>query len=112
MTCYDKISEKIKNFINAKENSEIVFTSGTTNSMNMIVSGFFKNLKVESSFEEIKNEMKTKLEKFRKSDIKTGFTSFGPHKDELEISIDRKNAKKFAYIAKKQYFCTRFCLMV
>ena len=60
------------------------------------VSGFFKNLKVESSFEEIKNEMKTKLEKFRKSDIKTGFTAFGPHKDELEISIDRKNAKKFA----------------
>lgn len=60
------------------------------------VSGFFKNLKVESSFEEIKNEMKTKLEKFRKSDIKTGFTAFGPHKDELEIFIDKKNAKKFA----------------
>ena len=40
---YEGTREKIKNFINAKENSEIVFTSGTTNSMNMIVSGFFKN---------------------------------------------------------------------
>ena len=40
---YEGTREKIKNFINAKENSEIVFTSGTTNSMKIIVSGFFKN---------------------------------------------------------------------
>ena len=40
---YESTREEIKNFINAKENSEIVFTSGTTNSMNMIVSGFFRN---------------------------------------------------------------------
>ena len=40
---YEGTREKIKNFINAKETSEIVFTSGTTNSMNMIVFGFFRN---------------------------------------------------------------------
>ena len=40
---YESTREEIKNFINAKENSEIVFTSGTTNGMNMIVNGFFKN---------------------------------------------------------------------
>ena len=40
---YEGTREKVKNFINAKETSEIVFTSGTTNSMNMIVFGFFKN---------------------------------------------------------------------
>lgn len=40
---YEGTREKIMNFINAKEVSEIVFTSGTTNSMNMIVFGFFKN---------------------------------------------------------------------
>lgn len=40
---YEGTREKVRNFINAKENSEIVFTSGTTNSMNMIVFGFFKN---------------------------------------------------------------------
>lgn len=40
---YEGTREKIRDFINAKETSEIVFTSGTTNSMNMIVSGFFRN---------------------------------------------------------------------
>lgn len=40
---YEGTREKIKNFINANETSEIVFTSGTTNGMNMIVFGFFKN---------------------------------------------------------------------
>ena len=40
---YEATREKVRNFINAKETSEIVFTSGTTNSMNMIVFGFFKN---------------------------------------------------------------------
>lgn len=40
---YEGVREKVKNFINAKEVSEIVFTSGTTNSMNMIVDGFFRN---------------------------------------------------------------------
>lgn len=40
---YENARDIIKNFINAKESSEIVFTSGTTNSMNMIVSGFFRN---------------------------------------------------------------------
>lgn len=40
---YEGTREKVKNFINAKETSEIVFTSGTTNGMNMIVFGFFKN---------------------------------------------------------------------
>lgn len=40
---YEETREKVKNLIGAKESSEIVFTSGTTNSMNMIVFGFFKN---------------------------------------------------------------------
>ena len=40
---YEGTREKIRDFINAKETSEIVFTRGTTNSMNMIVSGFFRN---------------------------------------------------------------------
>ena len=40
---YESTREMVKNFINAKENSEIVFTSGTTNGMNMIVTGFFRN---------------------------------------------------------------------
>ena len=40
---YKDAREKVRGFINAKEKSEIIFTSGTTNGMNMIVFGFFKN---------------------------------------------------------------------
>lgn len=40
---YEGTREKVRKFINAKEVSEIIFTSGTTNGMNMIVFGFFKN---------------------------------------------------------------------
>ncbi len=39
---YETARKKVANFINA-ESEEIVFTSGTTDSMNMIVNGFFKN---------------------------------------------------------------------
>ena len=41
---YDETREVVKNFINAKSSDEIVFTSGTTDSMNTIVFGYFKNI--------------------------------------------------------------------
>ncbi len=40
---YDETRGVVKNFINAKSSDEIVFTSGTTDSMNTIVFGYFKN---------------------------------------------------------------------
>ena len=40
---YEGVREKIKNFINANDKSEIVFTSGTTDSLNRIVFGYFKH---------------------------------------------------------------------
>ena len=43
-TLYDNTRDKIKDFINAKERSEIVFTSGTTEGMNMIIFGYFANV--------------------------------------------------------------------
>lgn len=39
---YEGVREKIRKFINAKEKSEIVFTSGTTDSINRVVFGYFK----------------------------------------------------------------------
>lgn len=41
---YEETRSKIKNFINAKEGSEIVFTSGSTQSLNHIIFGYFKNV--------------------------------------------------------------------
>ncbi len=39
---YESVREKVKNFINAKNSEEIVFTSGSTESLNMIIDGYFK----------------------------------------------------------------------
>lgn len=41
---YEGVRKKVKEFINAKETSEIAFTSGTTDSMNLIAFGYFKNI--------------------------------------------------------------------
>lgn len=38
---YENAREKVKDFINAKEKEEIIFTSGTTMSLNLMVSSFF-----------------------------------------------------------------------
>lgn len=41
---YEEARDIVKDFINAKKRSEIIFTSGTTESLNMIATGFFKGL--------------------------------------------------------------------
>ena len=40
---YEETRDKVLELINAKEKEEIIFTSGTTESLNMIASGFFAN---------------------------------------------------------------------
>ena len=40
---YEECREKVRDYINAKHSSEIIFTSGTTESLNNIVFGYFKN---------------------------------------------------------------------
>lgn len=40
----DKTRSAIKEFINARRKEEIIFTSGTTESLNMIIFGFFENI--------------------------------------------------------------------
>lgn len=42
-TKYEGVREKVRKFINADKTSEIIFTSGTTESLNMIAKGFFEN---------------------------------------------------------------------
>jgi len=38
---YEDVREKVRNFINAKEKEEIIFTSGTTMSLNLVATSFF-----------------------------------------------------------------------
>ena len=39
---YEKARKKVADFINAKEIEEIIFTSGTTMSLNIVAESFFK----------------------------------------------------------------------
>ncbi|MBE6155626.1 MAG: cysteine desulfurase [Firmicutes bacterium] len=41
---FEETRDLVANFINAKDKDEIIFTSGTTESLNMIATGFFANL--------------------------------------------------------------------
>lgn len=41
-TKYEETRNKVKEFINAKRYEEIIFTSNTTQSLNMIINGYFK----------------------------------------------------------------------
>jgi len=52
---YEECRDKVRDYINAKHSSEIVFTSGTTSSMNDIVFGYFKH-KLKSGDEVIITE--------------------------------------------------------
>lgn len=40
---YEKVRDKVSNLIGANSSKEIIFTSGTTDSINMVVNGFFRN---------------------------------------------------------------------
>ena len=40
---YEEVREKVKKFINCDSEKEVIFTSGTTNSLNMIIFGYMKS---------------------------------------------------------------------
>ena len=41
---YEGVRDKVANFINAKHREEVIFTSGATDSLNLIVNGFFDHI--------------------------------------------------------------------
>ena len=49
---YEDTRKKFKSHFNAKSSSEIIFTSGTTHSINLVSSGFSKFLNIENKVEQ------------------------------------------------------------
>lgn len=91
---YENAREEVKNFINAKSKEEIVFTSGTTDSLNMIATGFFGNLLepgdeiLITTSEHASNVMPW----FRLCKDNGAIVNFIPLDDSLHVTID--NVKK------------------
>ena len=57
---------------------------------------YLSNLKInEFEYDKIYKEFINRLQKNLKSDIEKGFTSVGPHRDDIEITINGREAKIF-----------------
>lgn len=54
------------------------------------------DIKLDDSIEIIEEKFRKKLNDTRKDDIRLGVTNHGPHRDDIEILINGKNARSFA----------------
>ena len=83
---YEDVREKVKEFINANSSKEIVFTSGTTESLNMIINGYFKD-KLSSNDEVIisKSEHASLILPFMNLDVKIKYANLD---EDYKLSLD------------------------
>lgn len=91
---YENAREEVMNFINAKKKEEIVFTSGTTDSLNMIVFGFFQKY-LEPSDEVLittSEHASNVLPWFRLSKLIGCKVNFIPLDEDYHVTLD--NVKK------------------
>ena len=90
---YESVRTKVKNFINAKSDSEIVFTSGSTDSFNMIIFGYLENyLKKDDEIILNKGEHASLLLPFLVLSERIGFTIKYADLDNNILTVD--NIKK------------------
>lgn len=91
---YEFTRELVKNFINAKNSCEIVFTNNTTDSLNKIIFGYFKNyLKENDEILLTKAEHASNiLPWFELSDKNKLNINYIPLDNDLKVTID--NVKK------------------
>lgn len=91
---YENARDLVVSFINAKCKEEVVFTSGTTDSLNIIASGFFANL-VEPGDEILittSEHASNVLPWFRLANDYNCVVNFVPLDDNLHVTVD--NVKK------------------
>lgn len=91
---YENAREEVMNFINAKKKEEIVFTSGTTDSLNMIAFGFFQKY-LEPSDEVLittSEHASNVLPWFRLSKLIGCKVNFIPLDEDYHVNLD--NVKK------------------
>ncbi len=87
---YEGTRDKVQKFINAKHREEIVFTSGSTESLNMIVNGFFDHV-LESGDEVIISDSEhasNVLPWFRLAKKKGIIVKYVPLDDTFHVTLD------------------------
>lgn len=87
---YEGVREQVKNFINADSTSEIVFTKGTTESLNMIVFGFMKyNLQKGDEVLLSKSEHASNILPWLELESEIGIViKYIPLNEKLELTFD------------------------
>lgn len=91
---YEKTREEVRNFINAKDASEIIFTSGSTDALNKIIFGYFEDyLKPGDEVLITKSEHASNvLPWFELADKKSIEVNYIDLDDNLQVSLE--NVKK------------------
>lgn len=90
-TLYENTRQLVKDFINAKEKEEIIFTYGCTDSLNMAINGFFKN-KLKENDEVIisKTDHASLILPFLKLQKEIGIkVVYAPLDKDLKLDIDK-----------------------
>lgn len=75
-----------------------VYHDGISKNSEKLTIKYISSAEIEDidSVEVIAEKLRKKLLDNRKDDIRTGVTNHGPHRDDIEIMINGKNAKSFA----------------
>lgn len=90
--------KKRMDYVNMLSNKAAVYHNGISKGKENLKIRYVSSVDAEisDSIEIISEKLKNKLIENKKDDIRAGFTNFGPHRDDIEILINGKNAKSFA----------------
>ena len=93
---YENARDKVKEFINASSRKEIIFTSGATESLNIIANGFFKEI-LEPGDEIIITEAEHASNVLPWFNIakKGVIVKYCPLDDDLYVTLNNLNASSF-----------------
>lgn len=92
------LTQRRIDYINMLSKTAAGFHSGISRNKEELVIRYVSTVDAEQTdtAEQIEEKLLLKNQRNRKNDIKLGVTLSGPHRDDIEILINQKNAKSFA----------------
>lgn len=90
------ISHRLSYISDLQKESENIYGEISKNAERIKINYASNYLTLLEKKENVKKEILENLLKSRKTDMKLGFTTIGPHRDDIEIFLNERSAKKFA----------------